>query len=269
VNRLILRLLRPYLIVALLVTAAATTYLFVAAATVQRRLDAQGVPDCVNPNVCWPTGAAMDAILGAELVAAFTPLLLGLLVGVPLFARERQDGTAAFVLTQSVPARRWALAKLAWAAGVAGGCTAVVAVTHRLVMARYTLLANDLYELLELLHHHSVPFMVMLSVATAVTAGVLGLVTGRTSRTVASTVLWWPFGVIAAHAGGGLLSVPLAWLPWEPGPTTEGLTPQDDRYWTADLSLADGVGYVAAAALAVYVLVVVLLGRRLARRAAA
>jgi ABC-type transport system involved in multi-copper enzyme maturation permease subunit len=267
VNRLILRLMRPYLLVALLLTAGATTYLFAAAAAVQHRLDAKGVPDCVNPNVCWPTGGAMDAILGAELFAATTPFLLGLLLGVPLFAREREEDTAAFVLTQSVPARRWATAKLAWAAAAAALCTAVVGLTYRLVMARYTLLANDLYELLELLHLNNPLFMVAVSASTAVTAGVIGLISGSTARTFLLTLVWWPFGLIIAFGGAALLGIPLALLPIAPTRSPE-LSPEDDRYWTADISLMDGLAQVAATALAAYVVAIVWAGRRTATRAA-
>ncbi|GIJ45586.1 hypothetical protein Val02_24720 [Virgisporangium aliadipatigenens] len=262
-NRLILRLMRPYLLVALLVTAGATAYLFAAASTVQHQLDARGLPECVNPNDCWPTGGAMDAILGAELLAATTPFLLGLLLGVPLFARERDEDTAAFVLTQSVPARRWATAKLAWAAAAAASCAAVVGLTYRLVMGRYTILANDLYELLELLHLNNPLFMLALSASTAVTAGVIGLVAGGTARTFLLSLVWWPVGLVVAFGGAALLGVPLALLPIE-APRREA--PPDD--FTGDIALMDGFAYVSTVALVLYIVAIVFAGRHRAARAA-
>ncbi len=40
------------------------------------------------------------------------PLLTGILLGVPLFAREFEEGTYQFALTQSISRRRWALTQI-------------------------------------------------------------------------------------------------------------------------------------------------------------
>nr|BFE60686.1 hypothetical protein GCM10020063_052120 [Dactylosporangium thailandense] len=104
---------RPYVLIGAGVVALSTVVLFLAAATVQAQLNADGRPGCVNPNHCYPHGGALDAVLAMQLVAAFVPTLLGLLLGVPLFAPERADDTVAFALTQSVSRGRWALTKFA------------------------------------------------------------------------------------------------------------------------------------------------------------
>ncbi|MEV4639963.1 ABC transporter permease subunit [Actinoplanes sp. NPDC049548] len=261
---LAIRLLRPYLIISVLISGVSTAFLVHGSAVVQRQLDARGMPGCVNPNLCWPTGPAMNAILGMELVAAFVPVLIGLVLGVPLFAREREEGTVAFVLSQSVSRRRWVVTKLACALVAGGLCTAVVALTYRLLVARYTLLANDLYELLELLHLNHVGFMVMQTVFTTAVAGLLGLVYGRTLRTLVVSLVWWPFGVAAVYAGVALLPV----APGSGVAGDSGFSPDDDRYWTADISYADGFGYAATVLMIVYVVTTVLLARRVGRRLA-
>lgn len=260
---LAMRLLRPYLIVAVVISGVSTAFLFFASGVVQRQLDASGMPGCVNPNLCWPTGPAMNAILGMELVAAFVPVLIGLVVGVPLFAREREESTVAFVLTQSVPRGRWVVTKLACALLAGAVCTAVPALTYRLVAARYTLLANDLYELIEMLHLNHPGFMVMQTVLTAAVAGLLGLVYGRTLRTLAVALVWWPFGIAAVYVGVALLPLGAG-----SGAGPE-FSPDDDRYWTADISSADGFGSAATALMIGYVLITVLIARRAGRRVAA
>jgi ABC-type transport system involved in multi-copper enzyme maturation permease subunit len=270
---LVLRLMRPYLAVTGTVTAASTAYVLYGATVVQRQLDTRGLPHCVNPNWCWPSGAAMDAVLGMQLVAAFVPMLLGLILGVPLFAREREEQTAAFVLTQSISRRRWVITKLGCALAVGAACAGVVATTHRLIGARYTLLANDLYELIEVLHLNHIGFMVMQTVLTIAICAILGLATGRTLRTLMLSLVCWPLSVVATYAGVLLLSYPLALLPIGTHTVSplEDLsnTANDDPRWLRDISYADGVGYAATAVLIVYVVAIIVLAtRRVSLRAA-
>ena len=225
---------------AVVVTAGAVAVVLVGAAVVQRQLDRRGLPGCVNPNECWPTGGAMDAILAMQLVAAFVPVLLGLLLGVPL--GRRRDAV---------------MARLAVALGVGALCSGVVAVLYRTVAARYTLLANDMYELLELLHLNHVGLMVTRTLFTIAVAALLGLVTRSTAHTLALSLIGWPLGMIAAFAGVALLTVGIDSAPApEPVP--------DD--WTADISLADGLAWALTAVTAVYVVVVVVLIRRVRLR---
>lgn len=47
------------------------------------------------------------------------PVLLGVFVGAPLISSDREQGTAQLVTTQSVPRRRWLIAKLAVGYGIA------------------------------------------------------------------------------------------------------------------------------------------------------
>lgn len=49
----------------------------------------------------------------------FVPLLLGLFLGSPLFAKEYDEGTNKLVWTQSISRRKWLTVKLAWALGFA------------------------------------------------------------------------------------------------------------------------------------------------------
>lgn len=46
------------------------------------------------------------------LALGFLPVLLGVFVGAPLIASDQEQGTAKLVTTQSVPRRRWLIAKL-------------------------------------------------------------------------------------------------------------------------------------------------------------
>jgi hypothetical protein len=261
---LALRLLRPSLAVAATLAAAATAYIFHAAGTVQDQLDARGVPDCLDPNVCYPSGAAMNAVLGMELIAAFVPALLGLILGVPLFAREREEDTIAFALTQSTSRRRWVLTKLSCALAAGLICSAAVATTHRLVGARYTLLANDTYEGLQLLHLNHIGFMVMLTLTLTALAGVVGLSTGRTLRTLVLSVVGGPFAVAAAGGAAALLLLPVGLLTGGTNPAaTEGTTGD----FTGDISFMDGFGYLMTGGLIGLVALLMLLGPRAGIRA--
>jgi hypothetical protein len=208
-SRLAIRLLRPYLVVALVVSATAVLYLWRAAAVVQGQLDRAGVPGCTDPNVCYPHGPALDAVLGMELCAAFVPALIGLILGVALFAREREEDTIAFVLTQSVSRRRWVLTKYGWALAAGVVCTGGVALTHRLVATRYTALASDTYELLQLLHLNKPAYMTAQTLLLIALGGALGLSFGRTLRTLVLTVVAGPFAWMAVAGVAVMLSFPL------------------------------------------------------------
>ena len=256
---LALRLLRPSLTVAVALAATATAYIFYAAGIVQDQLNAAGVPDCLDPNGCYPSGAAMNAVLGMELIAAFVPALLGLILGVPLFAREREEDTIAFALTQSSSRRRWVLTKLSCALAAGLICSAAVATTHRLVGTRYTVLANDTYEGLQLLHLNHIGFMVMLTVTLTALAGVLGLSTGRALRTLVLSVVGGPFAVAAAGGAAALLLIPVGLLTGDPGPTPSQGTPDD---LTRDISFMDGFGYLMTGGLVGLVALLMLLGPR-------
>lgn len=219
-SRLAVRLLRPYLLVSALLTAVTTAHTLWGASVVQGQLDAAGVPDCLDPNVCYPRGAALDAVFGMELGAAFVPPLLGLILGVALFAREREEDTIAFVLTQSISRRRWVLTKFGWALAAALTCATVVAGTHRLVATRYTVLADDTYEMLHLLHLDNVGYIVGQTAVLTALAGVLGLTTGRVLRTLVLTAVAGPFAFMtAAGVAVGLAYALHPFLP-DDGPST-------------------------------------------------
>jgi ABC-type transport system involved in multi-copper enzyme maturation permease subunit len=257
---LALRLLRPYLMVAGLIAAAATGYLLSAAGVIQRHLDEAGLPDCRDPNLCWPGGDAMQAIFGIQLVAAFVPPLIGLVLGVALFAREREEDTAAFALTQSTPRGRWVLIKLGWAltAGMAG--TAVVAVTHRLLTAPYTVIANDNYELIELLHLNHPGYMTAQTAALIAIAALAGLRTGRTLSTLVLTAAAWPVTLISTFIGVNLLAAPIEALTGDAPPAGGGS-------FADDYTLADTFGWAGTVVLALGVLGLVLLSRGFGARA--
>lgn len=257
---LTLRLLRPYLMVAGLMTAAATGYLFHAAATVQRQLDNAGLPDCRDPNLCWPTGDAMRAILGIELVAAFVPPLIGLVLGVALFAREREEDTAAFALTQSTTRERWVLAKLGGALTAGVACTALVAITHRLVTAPLTVLANDNYELIELVHLNHPGYMTAQTAAVIAVAALAGLRTGRTLPTLVLAAASWPAALIVSFVGVNLLAGPIQALTGDAPPAAGGSFADDYR-------LADTFGWAATVLLALGVAGLALLSRGVGARA--
>ena len=256
---LALRLLRPYLMVAGLVTAAATGYLLYAAGVIQRQLDNAGLPDCRDPNLCWPSGDAMQAILGIQLIAAFVPPLIGLILGLALFAREREEDTASFALTQSTPRGRWVLTKLGWAlaAGVTG--TALVATTHRLFTAPYTVIANDNYELIELLHLNHPGYMTAQTATVITIAALAGLRTGRTLPTLVLTIAGWPAAMLVSFVGVNLLAGPMQALTGDAPPASGGS-------FENDYSLADTFGWAATVLLALAVTGLVLLSRGVGAR---
>lgn len=253
-NWLALRLLRPYLFVAAAITVTATAYIWYGAGVVQRQLDAAGQPDCLDPNLCYPQAGALDAVFGMELVAAFVPALLGLVLGVALFSREREEGTVAFALTQSVPRRRWVITKFGWALAAGLICATVVAVAHRLVATRYTLLANDTYELLQMLHLNNIAYMAAQTVTVVTFAGLVGLVTGRTLRTLVISVLAGPFVFLAAISVAGVLGN-LLWLALG---TPDSPATTDPNPFVADLYTMDPLAYLTSAVVAVGVAATVL-----------
>jgi ABC-type transport system involved in multi-copper enzyme maturation permease subunit len=263
-NWLALRLLRPYLIVAAMLSAVSTAVVLVGSRIIREQVEAFGIvvenyaPDrtglCEKFVSCLPAGTATNLAQVVILVATFVPLLVGLILGVPLFAREREESTDAFVLTQSVPRLRWMFTKLLWAVTAGAICTAAVAVAFRLAAARYTLIVEDAaYALLRELHQNSIGFMVMQTVFITALAGVLGLAVGRTLRTLVVTVLAWPAALVVAQIGGLLLALGVYLL----------------TSWSASLSMRFGTlteGETAtfdALALAVCTMVTLLIGRRL------
>lgn len=236
------RALRLPLLVAGVLAAAAVGYVVAASTVVQRQLDAAGEPGCLDPNVCYPQGAALDAVLGMELTAAFVPALIGLVLGVPLLRR----GAASLGVALSAGAV----------------LTGAVALAYRLVGARYTVLANDTYEGLQLLHLNHPAFMVALSLVLVALGAVCGLRTGRVLPTLALTVAGWPLALITAYGGVGLVAGVWVAVFGEP-PASEGGSFADD------IGLFDGVGYAAAAILALCVAGLVLAARRLRSQEAA
>ncbi|MFI5960511.1 hypothetical protein [Cryptosporangium sp. NPDC051539] len=234
-----LRSMRGPLTAAVMIAGGAILYIVRASAVVQNQLDAAGVPDCLDPNVCYPHGSALDAVFGMELVAATVPALIGLVLGVPLVRR-----------------RSSLVASLAGALVAGVVLTGAVALTHRLLGARYTVLANDTYELLQMLHLNNVGFMVMLTAAITALAAVFGLTTGRLVPTVVLSVVGWPCAVIVGYLGVGLLSIPLLAFGSSDG------SGSGSGSFADDIGFADGVGYTAGAVLAVGVAALVLLARR-------
>ncbi|WP_229075795.1 hypothetical protein [Actinoplanes sp. DH11] len=232
---MIWRRLRPYTLLAAVVAVAATGYLIRAAGVVRERLEAAGVPDCRDPNVCYPQGAALDAIAGIHLVAALTPALIGLILGAALLMRPIGAGPAARgagpVARGIDPAARGidpvarGIGPVALAAGAV--CTGIVAVTHRLVSAPYTVIANDTYELAELTHLNHPAFMVavtalIIAVAAAVRGGAF------TGWSVA------PAAVLGGVVVACLLATDLTGI---------GAPPES---FTDDYAVADGFGWAAA-----------------------
>ncbi len=262
-NWLALRVLRPYLIVAAVLSAVSATFVLIGARVIRHQVDAHGLrvenyaPDrtglCETAVSCLPTGAATNLAQAIALVAAFVPALIGLVLGVPLFAREREESTDAFVLTQSVPRLRWLSTKLLWAMTAGAICTAAVAVPFRLTAARYTMIIEDLgYALLREIHQNNIVFMVMQTVFIAALAGIIGLAGGRTLRTLIVSVLAWPVALIAAQIGGLLLGVlTLLLTSWsQPLAMVFGTLDEDETATFAALALAAGT------------VVAVLIGRR-------
>ncbi|GID28989.1 hypothetical protein [Paractinoplanes brasiliensis] len=262
-NWLVLRLMRPYLIVAAALSAVSTTFVLIGARVIGQQAEAYGIvveayaPDrtglCEVAVSCLPAGAATNLAQAVVLVATFVPLLIGLILGVPLFAREREDATDVFVLTQSAPRRRWLSVKLFWALTGSAICTAAVAVSFRLAAARYTLVLDELgYALLREVHKNSIAFMVMQAVFMTALAGVVGLITGWTQRTLVTSVLLWPVALVVAQIGGLVLGM-LAFL----------LTSWSDSLSRMFGTLGeDETATFAAIALAACTVTAVLVGRR-------
>jgi hypothetical protein len=228
---LALRLLRPFLITAAALSAAATALTLHGASVVSGQSG-----DCVDPNLCYPDGPALDAVFRMELVAAFVPPLLGLILGVALFARERESGAVAFVLTQSISRRRWVSTTFGWALGAGLACTLPVAVTHRFVATRYTVLASDTYEMLQLLHLNNIGFMLAWTVLPIALGGVIGLANGRILPTLVLTVVGTPFAFLTAVFVAGVLLTLVARL--------VGVTEDPPGSFVDDLYTMDPLAYL-------------------------
>ncbi len=263
-NWLALRLLRPYLITAAALSAGSTAVIIIGARTIERQVAEHGVvvedyaPDrtglCEELVSCLPTGAATNLAQVIVLLAAFVPLLIGLILGVPLFAREREESTDAFVLTQSVPRTRWMSTKMVWALAAGATCTTAVALAFRLAAARYTLVVDDpAYALMREIHKNSIAFMVMQTVFITALAAVLGLAHGRTLRTLVLSVVAWPAALIVAQIGGLVL----------------GLLAQLLTSWSDSLSTTFGTltenetANLSAVSLAACTIIVVMTGKRI------
>ncbi|UQU68078.1 hypothetical protein COUCH_18115 [Couchioplanes caeruleus] len=221
---------RPCVIGAAALSAAATAFLVIGARVVQRQADAHGIvvgayaPDrtglCEHHVSCLPAGTATTVAQGLALVAAFVPVLVGLVLGVPLTARRT-------VLARTL------------AAGAV--CTAVVAVTFRLVAARYALVVDGPgHGLLRELHKNSVTFMVMQTVFVIALAHLLRRAGSRALPTLAVSVVAWPAAIVVAQVGGLLLGM-LAYLltSWSDGLSAMlGTQTEDETAAFATLALA-------------------------------
>ncbi|MEV4133348.1 hypothetical protein AB0J72_14410 [Dactylosporangium sp. NPDC049742] len=240
-----LRVLRPYLVGAVVVSAVAAGYVWFAAGVVQRQLDRAGVPGCGDPNECYPHGAALDAVLGMEVVAEFVPGLLGLVLGAALLARGGGGDPPA-------ERGRWVLVRSGWVLAAGLICCGAVAAAHRSVATRYTVLADDTYELLQLLHLNNAAYMVAQTLVIAAFAGVVGLGDGRVPRTLVLTALAGPFVVMVGDGVAALLWTLLGAL----------------TGWTGsaggDLFVLDPFAYTAGVVLAAGAVALVLLARRAA-----
>ncbi|BCJ50071.1 hypothetical protein Asp14428_15460 [Actinoplanes sp. NBRC 14428] len=266
-NWLALRLLRPYLIVAAALSALSTAFVLAGARVIRQQAEAHGIvvagyaPDrtglCERGVSCLPAGTATNLAQAVVLVATFVPLLIGLILGVPLFAREREESTDAFVLTQSVPRMRWLFTKLLWALAAGAVCTAAVAVAFRLAAARYTLIVGEFgYSLLQVAHKHSIVFMVMQTVFITALAGIAGLAGGRTLRTLVMSVVAWPVALIVAQLGGLLLA----------GVTAVLVSWSDSLSMMVGTLDEDEVAAFAAVPLGMGTVVALLVGRGIVRR---
>jgi hypothetical protein len=243
-----LRSHRPYLIAAAVIAVVSTAFVAYGSYFIQQRLNAEGLPGCVNPNVCGISGSELPVTLVMELLAAFVPVLLGLLLGVPLFTRKPDD-TAV-------------LPKLLTTMAAGALCTGLLALTYRYVAARYTLLANDRYELIDMFHMNNPGYMTMQTVFLIAVAGVVGLATRSFWRTLVFCAAGWPFGVGIVLCTVALVAVPLSHVYTPDLTTSTDFAPTDPRYWTSDIHLYDTIAYPATVVFVLYVLALVLLGRR-------
>jgi ABC-type transport system involved in multi-copper enzyme maturation permease subunit len=212
------RLLRPYVIGAAALSGASTAFVLISARVIQQQADAHGIavkeyaPDqtglCEKAVSCLPAGTATTLAQAIAVVAAFLPLLIGLILGVPLFAREREESTDAALPARSVRRSRWLSTRLLGALTSSAICTAAVAVAFRLAAARYTLIVDGSgYALLRELHKNNIGFMVAQAVFITALVGILGLAIGQTLRTLALSVLAWPVALVVAQLGGLILGM--------------------------------------------------------------
>ena len=75
---------------------------------------------CDNLSDTLFTSRADGFIRIAEVLGTFgLPILLGLFIGSPLFAKEYEEGTNKLVWTQTVSRRKWLTTKIVWALGFA------------------------------------------------------------------------------------------------------------------------------------------------------
>ncbi|HVS58515.1 MAG TPA: ABC transporter permease [Candidatus Saccharimonadales bacterium] len=91
--------------------------------------DPQGTCDTLGNTLFQGDGAIVDTIV---LTGFGAPLLVGLFLGAPLFAREYEENTNKLVWTQSISRRKWLTTKLLWALGFAAlyGLILTLLTTH-------------------------------------------------------------------------------------------------------------------------------------------
>ena len=101
---------------------------------IHRVYDSSGIARCLNiPITAGPCGQAYDAFIipfdqarGLMPWLNLLPLLAGILLGAPLFARDFEDHTNRLAWTQGITRRRWALLKVVVALGMALAFAAVL-----------------------------------------------------------------------------------------------------------------------------------------------
>ncbi|ADD41919.1 ABC transporter permease [Stackebrandtia nassauensis] len=110
---------RAGVLTALAVLATAATVMLVMRLSIDAAFAKAKAPDCLtNPGSC--TEDAFNAVMNsygmyvtmAPTVLYLFPVLLGIVAGAPVFARELSLGTHMFSLTQSVSRKRWWAVKL-------------------------------------------------------------------------------------------------------------------------------------------------------------
>lgn len=82
-----------------------------------------GVPLCINSHSCQPVNPLLEdfkvsMLSMLNLFPWLLPLLVGVFVGAPLIAREREQHTYPLIWTQSVTRTRWLTVKLSVIAGI-------------------------------------------------------------------------------------------------------------------------------------------------------
>jgi hypothetical protein len=165
-----------------------------------------------------------------SLLGALLPMVLGLLLGAPLLAREFEQGTHRLAWTQSVTRGRWLAARLAVAAGVLAAVAAAAAALLTWWWGRF--------DQLQISNRAALEKGSLVPVAAALLAFAIGTAAGALTRRVVAALAAGLVAVLVVAVALNLATQ--TWLPPRPLTITYPVGQPSPRAGLDDQVLASG-----------------------------